>query len=253
MRITQLISNDADAASQRYGLLVEGWRSIYSAALDQSHFGSEKQLRSIVAQAYRLAHTYLDDETARIEEVSNAVALEAQGVTLQQLSNKHVLELADAVSEHVNANNEYLLREISVQIERDIAFLQKSVRSTYLHVAIAARANRIPLRTALMQYRIGNASELAFFFHDRRNQRWPSRKFIRSVWRQHLLATYNEAVLLTLSDHGVDVAQIDHSDPKSDNHGMIISVASNSTLPTYAEIKDVIFHPNSEAVLTRVA
>lgn len=252
MSITQLISNDADAASQRYGMLVEGWRALYTSALDQSHFGSEKQLRSVVAQAYGMARMFLATETDQIEATSDRIASEAQRVTLAQLSSKVAKELSDEASEHVSASNDYLLHEISVQIERDIAFLRQSLRSTYLHVNLAARANHQSARAALMQYRIGNSSELHFFFHDRRNQRWPSRKFVRSVWRQHLLSTYNETVLITLSDHGIDVAQVEHIDPNSDKHGMKISMDSNSDLPTYAEIKGTIFHPNSDAVLTKV-
>ena len=250
--ITQTISAAADSAANRYGMLVEAWRAAYSRALDQSHFGTPKQLRQILEQAYTVAGHFLDAERQDIADVSAKIALEAQTVTLAQLHAASASQLADAVSEHVSASNAYLEREVTIQIERDIAFLQMSVRRTYLNVSMSARAQNLEPRSALMQYRIGNASELNFFFHDRRNQKWPSRKFIRAVWRQHLLSIYNETVLLTLIEHGLDTALIEHADKKAPPHGMTISVNSDSELPTYAEIKDDLFHPNSDAFLTMV-
>lgn len=248
---TQIMTEDAEAASARYGTLVEGWRSLYGAALDQSHFGTEKQMREVTAQAYGMARLYLTAETARIEDDSIQYAREAQRAVLEELNVTDSAEISGPASEHLSALNEYLTHEIAVQIERDIAFLRNSLRTTYLHVNMAARAGKVPLRAALMQYRLGNAAELQFFFHDRRNQRWPSRRFIRSVWRQHLLNVYNEVVLITLSEHGVDTAQINHPDPKSQHAGTVISLDSNTELPTYAELKSVVFHPNSDATLGR--
>jgi hypothetical protein len=253
MTPTQIMTADAESAANRYGMLVEGWRSLYGAALDQSHFGSPKQLAEVTAQAYGIARTYLASEEAQIESDSAQYALEAQRVTLEQLGSKAQDELSDVAGEHLNALNDYLSHEIKVQIERDIAFLKHSLQTTFLNVRMASVANNLPLRTALMQYRIGNASELHFFFHERRNQRWPSRRFIRGVWRQHLLSVYNETVLITLSDHGVDTAQISHPDPKSEYAGMMLSIDSNTELPTYAELKPVVFHPNSDALLGRAA
>lgn len=249
MTLPQHMTADAEVASARYGLLVEGWRSLYAAALDQPTFGTQKQMDQVSAQAYGIARSYLAAEERSVEKVTSQYALNAQQSVQIDVQREASSELADAASEHLSANNEYLMHEISVQIERDIAFLKQSLRQAYLSVTMAARAGRIPVRTALAQYRIGNAAELHFFFHDRRNQRWPSTKFIRAVWRQNLIAIYNETVLLTLADHGLDTAQITHSDPKSPHHGTIISMDSNSALPTYAELKPVVFHPNSEAIL----
>jgi hypothetical protein len=252
MIITQIISGEADSAANRYGMLVEAWRASYARALDQSHFGTPKQLQQILVDAYAVAGLFLDAERQLIADVSDKIALEAQQATLDQLGAASASTLADAVSEHVRASDAYLEREVMIQIERDIAFLQMSVRRTYLNVSMSARAQNLATRAALMQYRIGNASELNFFFHDRRNQKWPSRRFVRAVWRQHLLSVYNETVLLTLIEHGLDTALIEHADKKAPPHGMEISVNSDSELPNYAEIKDDLFHPNADAFLTMV-
>ena len=120
---------------------------------------------------------------------------------------------------------------------------------TALQVTVASKSEGISLQTALAQYRIGNAAELHFFFHDRRNQKWPSRKFIRAVWRHHLLTAFNEVTLLTLAEHGVTTARIEHINPKADSNGLLVAMNSSTELPTYAEIRNEIFHPNSDAIL----
>lgn len=249
--ITALLTNEADLAAQRYGMLVENWRAGYARALDSAQFGTPRQLTKLTEDAYRAAEAYLETETRRIEEVASRVALDGQNTTLRQLDRDEENELLESIVESAGASIRFIDRELRVQIERDIAFLGHSLRKTILHVNLAARAMRIPQRAALMQYRIGNATELKFFFHDRRGQKWPSRKFVRSVWRMNLLAIYNEAVLSTLADHGIETAFIRHRDEKSDVHGMEISMNSGSALPTYADIRDDLFHPNADAILTR--
>jgi hypothetical protein len=245
----QTFSAEAEAAAQRYGLLVEAWRGLYNQALDAPDFGTQRQIEAIVAQAYEIARTFRNSEEDHIALVSTQIAERARRETLDALASTDTRELTDAASEHLGDAESYLLHEIAIQVERDIAFLKQSLRRTYLQVALAARSRDLPTRTALLQYRIGNATELHFFFHDRGNQKWPSRKFIRGVWRHHLLSLWNEVVLLTLSDHGLEEADIAHANPGSHVHGMRIAMASNSKWPTYAEIRNEVFHPNSDALV----
>lgn len=247
--ITQLMTAEAEAAAARYKTLIEGWRSLFINSLDRSTFASAASVRALVEQAYDMARAYSASERELIEQRTQEFALEAHRVTARALSVDASSELPGDVSEHLREIERYLSREIAIQIERDIAFLRQSYQRVVLQVHLAARSQNISSRTALMQYRIGNAVELNFFFHDRRNQRWPSQKFVRAIWRQHLLAAYNETVLVELADHGLRVAEIAHSDPKSEVHGMRLALSPNTPLPTYAELRNDVFHPNAEAIL----
>ncbi len=238
--ITQFISGEADAAADRYGVMIETYRAMYARALDQSHFGSPKQMADVTVAAYQIAGLYLDAERQFITDSITAVASEAQRVTLSELSAASSDELTQAVSEHADQSDAYLEREISIQVERDITLVQHT---------LPARAQGVPQRTALMEYRLSQTNELNFVFHDRAAHKWPSRRFVRSLWRARLLAIYNETVLLTLSDHGVETAVVSHTDEKSPVHGMEVTIAAGSELPTYSEIQNEVFHPNSEAIL----
>ena len=239
----------ADAAAQRYKDLIDAWRGLFMRALDASNFGSAATVRELVDQAYAMARAYQADEEDRLAHKTTEIALEAHRATLDALRSTDARELTDATDEHLSELERFIRSEIAIQIERDIAFLRQSYLRVVLQVKIAARSQRTTMRAALLQYRIGNAVELGFYFHDRRNQRWPSQKFIRAIWRQHLLCVYNETVLIDLAEHNQRVARIEHTDPNSDFHNMRVALSANTALPTYAEIRNEIFHPNSEALL----
>ena len=251
MNVQQMMSAAAEAAAQRYGLLVEGWRALYQSALDRSDFGTPRQMLRITEEAYAMGHRFLDTERIEVQRATREIALEAHRATLAEIGAESADELADAASEHLSDAESYLTHEITIQIERDIAFLKQSLRKAYLQVAVASRAQGIAPKAALIQYRIGNAAELHFFFHNRGGQKWPSRKFIRGVWRHHLLAVYNEIVLMDLADHGFDRAEVRHLNPDAHSNGMQISMHTGSALPTYSEIRNEVFHPNSDAILGR--
>lgn len=251
MSITQIFTAEAEAAATRYGLLVEGWRALYQRALNESDFGSRRQADRISQQAYAIARTYLDAEDGHIEQSLDKIATEAHRVTLAELSSQSADDISDDALELLSALQRYLRHEIAVQVERDIAFLMDSLNRTYLQVSLAAKAHGTGLKAALIQYQIGNATELVFFFHDRQTRKWPSRKFVRAIWRHSLLTAYNEIVLITLAEHGEARAVIHHVDPKSHSHGIIIAMGSGSEFPTYSEIRNEIFHPNSDAIVAR--
>lgn len=247
--ITRQMSAAAEAAAQRYGLLVEGWRLLFTRAVSEQDFGSARQIARIKNNAYEMARSYINTELNLIGTEFEQIALEAQGSTLSSLAIPLAQELSVDALELTGASIDYLRTELSVQIERDIAWLVQSVRSANLQVVVSASSRGVPRQTAVLEYRIGNASELQFFFHDRRNQKWPSRKFVRAIWRHSLLNLYNETVLLTLAEAGQGTAVVVHANPQSDNHGMQVSLSSSSELPTYGEIRAEVFHPNSDAIL----
>lgn len=253
MIVTQFISGEADLAADRYGAMIDSFRGMYARSLDQSHFGTPRQIAALVTEAYAIAGAYLDAEAEFIASSIETVALEAQRVTLDELSAASSETLSEAVSDHADESSAYLSRELAIQIERDIAQLQHALRKMILQVGMSARAQQIPPRTALMQYRLAPINDLAFVFHDRGANKWPSRRFVRAVWRQRLLATYNETVLLTLADHGVNDAEVSHTDSKAPVNGLEVSIIAGSELPTYAEIQSTVFHPNSEAILRKIA
>jgi hypothetical protein len=249
MTLAELLNYSADAAAQRYGMLIDSFRFGFARALDDRNFGSPQLLNVVTQQAYETASAFIDGEKIQIDSEALQFSDLAQNSTLEKISAATSDVLSEALSEHLNATADYLAREISIQIERDIAFLRQSLLRTQLNVSLIARAHSVPQEAALMRYRAGNASELHFFFHDRSGRAWPSRRFIRQTWRQNMLATYNETVLMTLAEHGIDRAIVRYPDPEHSHNGTVVSLHPGAETLNYAEIRGQFFHPNSQAFL----
>lgn len=247
--ITNQMTAEAEAAAQRYHVLVEAWRSLYRQALGGIGLSSATQINRMIAQSYEIARTYLSTEDTMMLEASTRIAREAQQQTRAQLRVDAAADVSEAASDHLNDMIDYLRSEIAIQVERDIAFMRQSVKRTNLQVTLASRAQNVSIKAAKMQHQLGASGNIEFFFHDRRNQKWPSVKFVRAVWRQHLLAAYNEVAMLEMVEHGVEMAEIVHVSPGSQVNGMRIAMSPNGSLPTYAEVRAEAFHPNSEAIV----
>jgi hypothetical protein len=253
MIATQLMTTMAAAAATRYTMLIEGWKALYNRALDDPRFGAPVQITGLTQDAYAMARRYLDAEGLEMSEAFEQIAREALTATRAELSVEDSDELPDDVDEHVSAFVEHLMSELSIQIERDIATLKKTLQQTILGVTLAAAAQRLPLRTALIQHRIAINTDVKFGFTDRRYAKWPAQGYVRTIWRHNLLSLYNDVVLMTLADAGVDTARVRHTDTTAATHGLEISMVDTTELPTLADIRDQTFHPNANAILARYA
>lgn len=240
---------EAESASVRYGMLTDSWRSSFMRALNAMTYDFGRATDQAIEEAYAVAQSFLEDERDRIERILTEIAGEAHQTTLTSLRSIDSDELSEAALEHLYETQRYLIDEIAAQMQRDIALLRQTLQRVTLEVGIAARGRGIEQRTALVEYRIGNQAELQFMFHDRHARKWPSKKFVRAIWRHTLLATYNEAVLMTIADHGLTRAVVQHQDAGAQSHGAIVSFGSNSEHPTYSEIRNEVFHPNANAIL----
>lgn len=250
---TQKMSAYAEAAAERYGHLIAAFRSLYQSSLNANDFGSARQMENLLKQAYTIAHAYMNTERTVLHGAFEQIASDARRTTLEQMNVTLAEDSENDAGDTLESIYEHLLREIAIQIERDIVFLGESLRRAWLQVRLAARSKGISTRAALGEFRIGASSDLQFFFHDRGNAKWPSRKFVRAVTRHHLLNAYNEVVLTLLADHGFEIAEVEHVNPNADSNGMQIAMSPGSELPTYAEIRNEIFHPNSDAIVRKAS
>lgn len=246
--IADRLDRESDAAAQRYLLLVGTWNGLYQNAFFSGDLTSPPAINDLRDQALAVGGFYMTAEQDAISERLHSIAVDAQGATLDAIAAPVVDKLAEQPSEHVVALSEYLDSELSVQISRDVEFMRRQLRNTALAIRMAAQAQGISTKAAAIQHRAHNAAELKFQFKDRAGRKWPSHKFVRSAWRQSLLQTHNDTVLLTLADHGLTEAEIQRPSASPER----ISLLPGSSLPVYAEIRDEVFHPNSEAVLAAV-
>ncbi|MBO6507504.1 MAG: hypothetical protein JJ979_03295 [Roseibium sp.] len=250
--ITNKFSELAERAGERYGLVLETWRSIFNRAVANARFGSPAVKNQALIEAYNVAHKHVDDETERMRADLEQIALEARSAALAVFSADDTSELTDELTQHLNDCVEHLRSEYAIQIERDIASLRKNLTITALQISVSARAQGVSRRNATLQYQVGNSREMRFYFHDRANRKWPSRKYIRTIWRHELLDLYNDVVLATAAEYGAAELEVSHAHAKAGVHGKRLSLSYNSELPNYSEVKAEIFHPNSESILVPI-
>lgn len=247
--IQHRLTQEADQAAARYGLLADSWQAHFHRALNDRNFGTSTHAAHFIAEALDMAQTYLRQEVVAFDDVFEEIASDAHQTTLDEIASNDADALTERVTDHLRAAQQYAADELLAQINRDVALMRRALQRVSLEVYAAARSRGISERQALIEYRIGNNAELDFAFHDRTNRKWSSRKFVRTLWRHSLLSVYNEVVMLTLADHGLRRARVVHLDPNAESHDSLIAFSSSSELPTYSEIRDTIFHPNSNAIL----
>jgi hypothetical protein len=249
MKIQHRFNQDADAAANRYGNLIEALRGVYLSAFSESTFGSPRSLDLIAQEANSIVTAHLRYERDIAAASFDRIVWEALSQTQRDLAVPVARMTSEALSELSSATLDYLMNEIRVQSARDVSTLVEAARRAALQISLAMRAHGMSRRSATIDYQFG--SSLEFYFRDRRNYRIMSRKFIRSVWRQSLLSLYNETVLLTLADYGEATAQVEHLDAKAPIDGMIVAMSAGAAHPIYDEVRAEVFHPNSDAVLRR--
>ena len=84
---------------------------------------------------------------------------------------------------------------------------------------------------------------------DRAGRRHPSQRFVRQAWRQHLVLLWIETKLFTFAAHGHTQARVTHTEPDHRFNDLAFSMTLEGT-PTYHDIRDEVFHPNSRADVT---
>lgn len=119
-----------------------------------------------------------------------------------------------------------------------------------LQASLHAASSGSKRQNSLIYLRAKEKGDPKFYFVDRINRRWPSQKYIRSIWRHHLLTAYNETYLFTLAEYGETTARVVHLDPNHRVHGLVLAIADEGNLLRYEDVRDEIFHPNADAIVT---
>lgn len=251
MSVGSALSHEADQAARRYAALVEVWRGVYAGAVSAADFGSARALARAREAAHAAARTYLETERALITVTLPGVAHEAHRNARVAARVSDALALPEPTGELLSATQSYLESELAAQVARDIALLLRRLRGAALEIGLAAQVQGTPFRTAAIQWCAHRGDTLRFHVADRRGRKWPSQSFVRAAWRQTLLDVYNLSVLETLAEQGIDHAVVRHPSPDGAVDGLVVALLPGTDHATYAEIRDEVFHPNSDAVLAR--
>lgn len=249
MTALDLLNNMVQEAGSRYENFVSGLRLLYANAITHPNFGTAGHRTGIMNLARKAGKDFLDAEASEMELDVDEIFGEAFQTTIAELRSGKSEEVPVLVSEHLQATLDYLFSEAQAQVQRDISSLQAQLQAAIFHISVASRARNTSFKSSQMEYRLFSAEGVKFGFRDRAGKTWNSERFYRTFYRQSLLSVYNETVVIVLADHGLTRAEVYHLDGKAEVDGMIIAFSPNGELPTYSEIRDVVFHPNANAIL----
>jgi hypothetical protein len=240
--LTGFLHQHAEQAAARYGIMLTAFRGLFAGASTDTWSMSRRD--QVVTQAYAVGRDYLEDEARHIEQATFEIALRAREIAGNSLGASLMQPESDpALSEHLGAFSGYLRDEIAAQVERDIVTLKRELQRLALETDREARLRGITYENALARRRAGGIDP-QFHFRDRGGRRLKSQKHIRTIWRHHLLTTYNEVMLFTLAEFGRRKARIEHPDPKHRHAGTVFEIGDE-----YLALRDEVFHPNSDAVV----
>jgi len=245
MTLINIFSEHAEKAAERYLSVIFGLRGTYSRSFGYEDPTTPKAMKDFKENSYSVARTYLETETRIIKDMTEEIALWAITDALSALgATTPAEEYLTQLRDHLNGSGDYIRNEISIQLERDIASAAKKLKDLGLRSYILQNRLRISKKASIVQLRLSDKGELRFYFVDRQNRKWPSQKFIRTIWRAHMLDIYNEVYLYVLASHGVDTFAVKHTDVASKVNGQIFD------LEEFEDIRDEIFHPNANAVVS---
>lgn len=243
------LSETAQRASERYVSFLNSLRGTLSTVIrsDPADVRTRRELRM---SAFAIARTFIDVEMKLIEQDLDDVAdyqfrraVSEAGLQAADIDRAEILD--DLLAETAD----HLETEMRAQIERDVAQLLKRHKDFQLEVHLISLTERVDPRSAQFRALMRHSDQVRFFFKDRSGRRYPSQKFIRTVYRDALLQAGNEIYMLTAVDVGFKKARVVHPDRNAGVNDYVFPLNPDTGQGSYVEIRDEAFHPNSNAIL----
>jgi len=244
MSLTETFSEASGNASERYLIMTGAFQSVYSTAVGEGVY-SELTTNGVRDELRDIGHThYYAEEMALRQEMQDVIS-QARTSAMRHLGYESSKISLDTVYDAYNAQYEFTKREIATQIERDISQIIKRYRNFGIKVELIRTTNgwseASSHSTMLMKEKRDK-----LWFRDRAGRRVPSQRYIRTLWKSSLRDLYVQAYLSQIAVFGEKFATIWHPNPKHKSFGSVIYLDGRE--PAYDDLKDTVFHPNSDAL-----
>lgn len=241
--ITNQFSKVAQKISEQYVNALESFTGTFHTILNT---GNAISLRSQPVTLYRASTRFLDDALAEVRTQTQKVAQEAYLAATKDIGSEAPMDtfLDEFITQMVE-QFETMLRGI---VDRDTNAVITTLRKVAIQSDILRRSRNLTENQARIAAREAYKGALKFGFMDRVGRSWKSETYVRTIVRHHLVITYIESYMLTALDHGIDQFKVVNADPNHRFDGLEFSFGESVRgLPTYFEIKDEVFHPNTNS------
>jgi hypothetical protein len=236
-------------AEDRYGDLLTTLHAVFLASLheDPTDIRSRATLRSTLTA---IADRFLKRESETVRPIYLAFLDYAQVEVSADLAKplSEGDEVGEAVAEYWPQVEASYYAGIRAQVQRDIEQAMRRWQEFALDYHMK-RSRGVPKDQAQAQATDNVRTRATFNFTDRLGRKWSSQVFARTTFRHHLLTLAFEVYTLEAV-----AMQADHIDVyQADDLSKPVETIAGPEGKTFADIRDSIFHPNSNATLKAVA
>ena len=176
--------------------------------------------------------------------------------TAQMASEIH-MEVSEAVSGHYGSVNDSemppmpaidtLRVALSLQAQKIASSAEASVNQFRMNVVNGKKVGSSVSQAARNAASLVTGADRNF--SDRRGKEWKGNVYVRTLWRQAYIWSEASSVMFMVADHKKSLAVIEHPEESHASNGIIISVTGADGYPTWEQVRDKHFHPNSRAKL----
>lgn len=219
-------------AGERYHAVLTTFRGMLFAFLNERFsVGRADDLRRDADEVGRM---FLRSETPLILEEVTRTAQDALWTVQDQSGVQRTADISDTLNAFLTQHCDYLENELRVQLSRDAEMLVRRYREFALEAQLNGSANLERAR---------------FYFRDRVGRQYPSQQFVRSVWRHTLVMVAAECFALEAADQGIHEIETLSPDPESRWANFAIGLTDTVAAPSFSEVRDEVFHPQSQVTL----
>jgi hypothetical protein len=234
----------AEEVMQRYQLLLSTFVAHLARTLDTATPTSQSARHELETKLLNGAGPFYEFLHERLKREMLSLTADALAASKARLSIDKGLILANLLQDDLDNTTQQI---ISLEM-RDEARVKKLLRDLALQVSIATARKRTSYVGALIAARHGKVATLQFRQTDRSGRAWNTAVYLRTLVRMFLLHVYIESFLYGRAEAGSDLAKVTYADPEHEFHGLVFSISgATDGYPSYEDIKDKVFHPNSVA------
>lgn len=240
------IDFQADQANARYIAFLGTLKTAYSGAINTDPT-SEEVKTQLRRDSLRLAADYRDKEVEAFTFILEDIAKDALRLLAQeQQLLVGVSELSEVATLYMTKLVDFYESEITSQLHRDIAVNMSNIENIGLEVFHRQQSGE-DIRIAIAKTLLDRVETAPFYFRDRSGRRHPSQRYVRMSFRQTLLYGALQTYSIEASIRSANYMIVRHPENKASVEGTLLGFRRDQNLPLISDVKDEIFHPNSNA------
>ncbi|MCG5512855.1 hypothetical protein [Ectothiorhodospira shaposhnikovii] len=244
MNVANELERQASQFALRHERFLLALRGVMSEAIGGKDWMTQRGIGQVRRQGRELGRQHFLDQRESMRKLADdLVSGLCSGAKTSSVEGRA------RASQHAASLLKESWASLQAQIERDVLAAERQVRHMAMRVRMLADNQGWSLSASAIAVREQTQGDPRFRFVDRSGRAWGSQRYVRTLLRALLFELHNECTMILLADMGFDSAVVRYPEPHRFD-GIIISLIGHDGLPTYDQLRDDVFHPNSPALIS---